>query len=247
LECEFPLKIKIVLQKYTSEHQPWFYRHLNVIKGLKKVKHIHPNVVYIHSLNNIEVKLTMNLMKNSVFTIATVFGLLVLSVDWASAQQFGAIDKSPADIALLRADRESAPVAKVVYSRPQKKGRDMFSADADLAPAGKVWRTGANETTEITFWQDVTFAGKKVKSGTYAFYTIPGDGKWIVVLNSKLNTWGHFQYDESKDVIRAEVSSRKYEGAEIEAFSIKFASLEGNKSTLYLGWGTTVVDVPVEI
>jgi len=185
-------------------------------------------------------------MKNLIFTIA--LGIMLFGVDAASAQEFAGIDKSPADIALLRVDRETQPIVKVIYSRPQKNGRAMFSTDAELAPAGKIWRTGANETTEIIFSQDVTFAGKKMKAGTYSLYTIPGDGKWTVVLSSKLNTWGHYQYDESKDVIRAEVTSRKYDGAEIEAFAIQFEKLvEGSaKSTMYLAWGNTVVDVPIE-
>ncbi|MDA0194833.1 MAG: DUF2911 domain-containing protein [Bacteroidetes bacterium] len=185
-------------------------------------------------------------MRNMIFTIA--LGLMVFGVDIASAQQFGGIDKSPADIALLRVDRETQPIVKVIYSRPQKNGRAMFTADAELAPAGKLWRTGANETTEIIFSKDLTFAGKKIKAGTYSLYTIPGDGKWTVVLNSKLNTWGHFQYDESKDVMRAEVSSRKYDSADIEAFAIQFEKItEGStKSTMYLGWGNTVVEVPIE-
>lgn len=182
-------------------------------------------------------------MKNLIFTIA--LGLMVFSADLAFAQDFSGLDRSPADIAWLPANRQS-PVIKVIYSRPQKNGRTLFGSDEALVPPGKIWRTGANETTEIIFLQDATFAGKKVKAGTYSLYTIPGDGKWTIVLNSKLNTWGHFQYDESQDVMRAEVSSRKYDGAELEAFTIQFKNPEDNKSIMYMAWGNTVVDIPVE-
>jgi len=181
--------------------------------------------------------------------ILTICVLLttVLFVDQLIAQDFSGLDKSPADIAWLPGNRKPAPIAKVIYSRPQMKGRTMFAADSELAPAGKIWRTGANETTQITFTKDATFGGKKVKAGTYSLYSIPGD-KWTVILNSKLNTWGHFEYDESKDVARVEVSARTNSGPEVEAFTIQFADpADGStKSTMYLAWGNTIVDIPVE-
>ena len=176
-----------------------------------------------------------------------IFIASTLLMEEAAAQEFRGLDKSPADIAWLPGNRKPEPIARVVYGRPQMKGRSMFAANSELAPAGNLWRTGANETTQITFLKDVTFAGKKIAAGTYALYTIPGD-KWTVILNSKLHTWGHYQYDESKDVARAEVSARTNSGAAVEAFTIQFESpAEGStKSTMYLAWGNTIVDIPVE-
>lgn len=168
---------------------------------------------------------------------------VVIFTDQLMAQEFRGLDKSPADVAWLPGNRKPAPIAKVVYSRPQLKGRAL----SELTPAGQIWRTGANETTQITLLKDASFGGKKVKAGTYALYTIPGD-KWTVILNSKLNTWGHYEYDESKDIARFEAAARTNSGAVVEAFTIQFADVaEGsNKSTMYLAWGNTIVDIPVE-
>ncbi len=181
-------------------------------------------------------------MKNNLIFCLLMIGTMLFT-EQALAQKFSGLDKSPADIAWLPANRKPEPVAKVVYSRPQLKGREL----ASLAPTGKMWRTVANETTEITFLKDVTFAGSKVSAGTYAMYTIPGDGKWTVILNSKLNTWGHYQYDDSKDVAKAEVSSRKNDGEPVEAFTIQFDNVKDGKSTMWLAWGDVIVDVPIEL
>ena len=76
---------------------------------------------------------------------------------------------------------------KVSYGRPYKKGREVFGG---LEKYGKVWRTGADEATEITFTKDGTFGGKPVKAGTYTLFTIPEKDKWTVILNSQLGTVG---------------------------------------------------------
>ncbi|MEQ9423431.1 MAG: DUF2911 domain-containing protein [Cyclobacteriaceae bacterium] len=178
-------------------------------------------------------------MKKLILPVLLLVALMIS--DAAMAQKFSGVDKSPADIAWLPGNRKPAPIAKVVYSRPMLKGREL----ASLTPYGKMWRTGANETTEITFLQDVKFAGNDVKAGTYALYTIPGESNWTVILNSKLNTWGHYQYDETQDVAKAEVSSRKYDGDSIEAFTIAFEDPKDSMSTMYLAWGDTVVEVPI--
>ena len=70
------------------------------------------------------------------------------------AQDFGWLDKSPMDAAAYPSSyKVSEKAVRIIYSRPQLKGRSL----AELAPAGKVWRTGANEAPEITFYKDVSF------------------------------------------------------------------------------------------
>lgn len=87
-------------------------------------------------------------------------------------------------------------VASVTYSAPFKKDREIFG---NLVPYGKVWRTGANEATEITFKKDVTFGGQAVKAGTYSLFTIPDKTEWTVILNPELKQWGSYGYDKIKD------------------------------------------------
>ena len=82
------------------------------------------------------------------------------------AIKFPGIQKSPTDISYMRDGRQGPVHAKVVYSRPFKNDRVIFG---ELVPFGKVWRTGADEATEITFYSDVIFGDKEVKAGTYAF------------------------------------------------------------------------------
>ncbi len=159
------------------------------------------------------------------------------------AQKMAGLDQSPADIALLRTNgKKGDPVIKVIYGRPQKKGRTMLGG---TEPYGKVWRTGANESTEIKFYKDVTFGDKKVTAGTYTLYSIPDKSEWTIILNSKLDTWGAYEYEEGKDVIRIKVPAGKTDG-EIEAFTIDFDGANGGSATMRLAWENTLVQVPVK-
>lgn len=166
--------------------------------------------------------------------------LLFLSASGLQAQKFSGLDKSPADIAAYPASyREPVKKVRVIYSRPQLNGRLM----ATLAPEGKIWRTGANEAPEITFYEDVTFGGKSVKAGTYALFTIPGEKEWTVILNSNLNQWGAYTYDQKADVVR--VSASVNSDAEVlEPFSIAFKEVEGGVH-LVMGWDTLRVATPI--
>lgn len=158
-----------------------------------------------------------------------------------SAQKFAKIDASPMDAAAFPSNwRDANKLVKVVYSRPQLKGRTLDK----LAPKGKVWRTGANEAAEITFYKDVTFGGKAVAAGTYTLFSIPSDEDWTVIISKQKNVWGSYFYDEKEDVVRVTGKASTSE-EEIEAFSIVFEG-EDNNATMYLGWAKTVVAVPVK-
>jgi hypothetical protein len=160
----------------------------------------------------------------------------------ADAQKLSGLDPSPADIAYLRENgRGTAPVAKVIYGRPLKKGRTMLGG---VEKYGTVWRTGANETTEIKLFKPVTFGDKQLPAGTYSLYTIPGKDEWTIIFNSKLDTWGHYEYDETKDVARIKVPAGKTD-SEVEAFTIAFDGGNGN-ATMALAWENTLVKIPVK-
>lgn len=161
---------------------------------------------------------------------------------YVSAQKLPGVDSSPADIAYFRPNgRNSAPVAKVTYGRPMKKGRTMLG---DVEPFGKVWRLGANEATEIKLYQDVTVGDKTLKAGTYSMYAIPNKTDWTIIFNTKLDTWGAYEYEESKDVARIKVPVGKTE-AEVEAFTIVFDG-KGATSTMVIAWENTLVKVPLK-
>ena len=108
------------------------------------------------------------------------------------AQSFRGLDKSPLDMVNFPASSQvQDKVLRVLYSRPQLKSRDLKT----LIPNGKLWRTGANESTEITFFKDVTIDSKILPKGRYTLYTIPSETKWTVIINKKINTWGAYAYD----------------------------------------------------
>ncbi|OSY87201.1 asparagine synthetase B [Tenacibaculum holothuriorum] len=179
-------------------------------------------------------------MKKSILTIVFFAFALIFSSE-ATAQEFAELDKSPMDAATYPSSyRNSDKLVKVVYSRPQLKKRSL----SKLAPNGKVWRTGANEAAEITFYKDVTFGDKKVKAGTYSLFTIPGDKEWTVIISSALNVWGSYFYKENEDVARVTAPVTKSKKS-IEEFSVAFDG-EDNNATMYLGWGNVIVSVPIK-
>ncbi len=179
-------------------------------------------------------------MKKSILSIVVFAFALVFSTD-AFAQKFPKLDKSPMDAAAYPASYKVADkLVKIVYSRPQLKGRAL----SKLAPNAKVWRTGANEAPEITFYKDVMFGGKSVKAGTYTLFTIPGDNEWTVILSTAKNVWGAYFYNKSEDVVRVTGKVTKGSSA-VESFSIVFDGKDNN-ATMHLGWGDVVVSVPVK-
>jgi len=180
-------------------------------------------------------------MKNLKFIVLAIL-LVTGTSEFVNAQKLPGVDPSPADIAYFRPNgRNSAPVAKVVYGRPMKKGRTMLG---DVEPFGKVWRLGANEATEIKLYQDVTFGDKTLKAGTYSMYAIPNKTEWTLIFNSKLDTWGAYEYEESKDVARIKVPVGKTE-SEVEAFTIVFDGKDAT-ATMVIAWETTLVKIPLK-
>ena len=177
-------------------------------------------------------------MKNSILPIASFVTTLISSLQ-LTAQEFKSLDKSPMDMAAFPSSYKiSDKIVKVIYSRPQLKGRDLVK----LAPPEKIWRTGANEAAEITFYKDVVFGGKALKAGTYSLFTIPSlDGDWTVIINRARNVWGSYYYKQDQDVIRVSGKISKTE-ENIDAFSMIF----DKDMTLKMGWGKTVISVSIE-
>ena len=179
-------------------------------------------------------------MKKNVLFIA-VLTITFLFTNEMSAQNFADLDKSPMDAAAFPVSyKESNKLVKVTYSRPQLKGRTVEK----LAPTNKVWRTGANEATEITFYVDVIFGGKPVKAGTYTLFTIPNENEWTVILSTAKNVWGAYFYKESEDVVRVKGTVSKSKES-IEAFSIAFDGKD-DAFNMYFGFGNTLVTVPIK-
>lgn len=178
-------------------------------------------------------------MKTTTFISSIALGVTLFLGSNVLAQKFPDLDKSPMDMATFPNDHKSpTKTVKIIYSRPQLKGRSIN----DLAPNGKVWRTGANEATEITFYKDATLGKTKIKAGTYSLFTIPESGNLTIIISKDVNVWGAYTYKEANDVARLTVPISK--GTEsIEALSMVFTKADKGVN-LNIGWGDLRVAVP---
>ncbi|MEZ4905891.1 MAG: DUF2911 domain-containing protein [Spirosomataceae bacterium] len=190
-------------------------------------------------------------MKNLLLFTCLFIGFTLV----ANAQQkFRGLDKSPMDMAYYpddyAHDRKFAPAkvgdklfARITYSRPAKKDREVFGK---LIPFGKVWRVGANEATEVKFYTDATVAGKKIKAGVYALHVIPNETEWTLIFNSDLDQWGSYSYKQDFDVLRVNVPIKKTDEV-VENLSIQFKKMSDNflESHLMIAWDNVMVEVPV--
>ncbi len=127
----------------------------------------------------------------------------------------------------------------VSYSRPNAKGRKIFGG---LEPYGKVWRTGANSATVITFTDEVTLEGNKVPAGEYALFTIPDTKEWTIILNKATKQWGAYEYKQADDFLRFKVKPGKT-AQPVETFTIQFANVMPSTADLHLMWERTDLDL----
>lgn len=132
---------------------------------------------------------------------------------------------------------------ELVYSRPSIKERQVFQQNSELAPIGKVWRTGANNATKIIFDNPVTVGGQQLDGGAYAIYTIPGENEWTIIINKGIDKSGT-EYDEKDDVARFTVAAKKTSDP-IETFTMQFGDIKPESCELHLMWANADVRVPI--
>ncbi len=132
---------------------------------------------------------------------------------------------------------------EIDYSRPGVKGRPIFGS---LLPWNKVWRTGANAATKLTFSTPVKFGGQDVPAGSYALFTIPNPDEWTVILSRNTEQWGAFKYDAKDDLLRVTARPVKL-STPVETFTISINDLRDETATLCLDWETTHVEVPIKV
>lgn len=174
----------------------------------------------------------------------SVFLLLIILLITGACQNEGdqtITERRKSPIAIAKATHGNTYV-KIVYGQPYKRGRSIFG---DLVPYDEVWRTGANEATELTTTSDIMLAGNRVEAGTYSLFTIPREEQWTIILNSQLGQWGAFEYDASYDVLRVDVPAITTEDA-AEAFTIQLGEVVDDSTSILMRWDQTEVRVPVE-
>lgn len=130
---------------------------------------------------------------------------------------------------------------EISYSRPGAKGRKIFG---DLVPFGKVWRTGANSATTISFSDDVTIGGTKIPAGKYGLLSIPGETEWTIIISKQLDVTSPAAYKQESDVVRVAVKPINLPFT-TETFTITIAGVKDYACELQLSWDKTLVSVPV--
>ncbi len=165
---------------------------------------------------------------------------------------FASLDKSPMDqltypakaayVNYLKGDEVNIkPKMILLYSRPYKKGRDVFG---DMHPSG-MWRLGANQSTEVTFMQDVKVNGEMLKAGKYVIFADIKDGSWDLIFSKDYPSAGPFDRDESKDRLRTNVKTNMLD-AVLENFTIVVEEKENDLIHLVFAWDKTIVELPIQ-
>ena len=166
---------------------------------------------------------------------------------------FSAIDQSPMDVSyypegypqikMAMPQQTAPPVARVIYSRPHKKGRIIFSnSENSICQYGEPWRFGANESTEIEFYEPVVINNKNLPAGRYVLYCIPHQDKWVLVVNSNLHSWG-LNIDPTKDLVRVELPVQEQKPA-LEDFTMVFKPAYYG-ADLIMAWDNVKAVLPI--
>jgi len=178
--------------------------------------------------------------------------VLALTASPAAAQDMACPFRAGADPAARPSPLDSVSftvggqAVKICYGRPSLKGRHMVGGDA--VPFGKVWRTGANETTKFITAARVTAGSIEVPAGMYALYAVPGEREWVLIVNKAHEQWGHER--SYTDEIMAQDLGRTPAPVEplaspVETFTIRAEPQADGSAHLILEWETTRVRVPV--
>lgn len=187
--------------------------------------------------------------------LAVVTMLFVPAAALAQAEEEPGRRASPVGIAKTHID---GAYVKVTYGRPYVRGRAIFGADTTfLVPFGQVWRTGANEATEITITEPLRIGGTLLEAGTYAMFTVPGPGAWEIRVSPQLGldgtgrldpATGEFTpnvYDPDRDLAVFEVPAMPIEEV-VDPLTLEFESANGG-AELVLRWERTEVRMPFEV
>jgi len=144
--------------------------------------------------------------------------------------------KRPSPPAKVSETTSKGTTISIDYSQPAVKGRTIGN---DIAPYGKVWRTGANEATVFEVSKDVKVEGKSLPAGKYGLYSIPGKDEWVIIFNKTWKQWGT-NYKESDDALRVNVKPGK-----APSFTERMTFTVDKSGKVSLMWGD--VDVPFKV
>jgi hypothetical protein len=198
-----------------------------IFKGeIYKVKqHQHKTGATMH-------KLSLDFSKLSVITIISLIVLITVGCG-----QSPRVSPAASVTQILGASTE----VTINYNRPGVKGRTVWG---DLVPYNKVWRTGANEATVISFSADVMIEGQPLPAGRYALFSIPAPDQWTIIFNEKAEQWGAYDYSDKDDALRVTVKPQA--DSHHEWMQFDFVELAGTFATVVLRWDKLRVPFKIE-
>ena len=128
------------------------------------------------------------------------------------------------------------------YNRPVARGRELFGS---LVRWGRVWTPGADSATTIAFSRDVMVDGQPLAAGTYSLWMIPDPEEWTIVFNSEAHVF-HTRYPRGSDVLRIQERPSTV-GQHMETLTLHFPVVDGRHAVLAFQWGTTAIEIPIDI
>ena len=171
-------------------------------------------------------------MKKIIITTIAVFTLLIADAQLKTP--------APSPTQTIKQDFALSSI-ELSYSRPGMKGRKIFG---DLVPFEKIWRTGANTATTLTFGEEVIIGGVKVKAGKYGLLSIPDKKNWTLIITKQLDVTSPDAYKQDQDVVRVEAKTMNMV-ENLESFTMQFANVKPNSCELHIMWDKTAVALPI--
>lgn len=167
-----------------------------------------------------------------------LFALSLLTASFAAMSQLKT--PTPSSTQIIKQDFGLGFV-ELSYSRPNIKDRKIYG---DLVPFDKVWRTGANQATTVSFSDEVTIGGKKIPAGKYGLLTIPGKESWTIIITKQVDVTSPAAYKQDQDVVRVTAKPMAIP-SKVESFTMQFGDVKATSCALYMMWGNTVVSLPI--
>lgn len=169
---------------------------------------------------------------------------VILAASIISSAVYGQDVRTPAPSPTTSVKQDFALSSiELSYSRPSVKGRSIFG---DLVPFGKIWRTGANSATTLTFGEDVTIGSTLVKAGKYGLLTIPDKTQWTIIISKQTDVTSPDAYKQDQDVVR--VTSQTVDlPFSVENFTIMFGNITNTTCDVWMMWDKTIVALPIKV
>ncbi len=171
----------------------------------------------------------------------SIISLILLSLLSSSSFAQDALKPRPSPMSTIIMKYKDSYI-KITYSQPHKNNRIIFGS---LVPYGQVWRTGANEATEMTVTKDIQINGTLLKAGTYSIFSIPEKDHWTIIINSEVGLWGSYNYNSKFDVMRFALPVQNLTGVVYEPFTMIFDQ-KNEVANLLMMWDNVKVSVPVK-